>query len=56
VSKGGDMAYEIGDYQITFSGKKGKPETTKAKYVVVWGKQADGSWKALVDAPNTTTD
>jgi ketosteroid isomerase-like protein len=25
-------------------------------YVVVWGKQADGSWKALVDAPNTTTD
>ncbi len=57
VSKSGDMAYEIGDYQITFSGKKGKPNVvTKAMYVVVWGKQADGSWKALVDAPNTTTD
>jgi ketosteroid isomerase-like protein len=28
----------------------------KAKYVVVWGKQADGSWKALVDVPNTTTN
>jgi uncharacterized protein (TIGR02246 family) len=57
VSKGGDLAYEIGDYQITFSGKKGKPNVvTKAMYVVVWGKQADGSWKALVDAPNTTTD
>lgn len=57
VSKSGDLAYEIGDYQITFSGKKRKPNVvTKAMYVVVWGKQADGSWKALVDAPNTTTD
>ena len=56
VSKAGDLAYEIGDYEITFSDKKGKPLTTKAKYVVVWGKQADGSWKALVDAPNTTTN
>ncbi len=56
VSKAGDLAYEIGDYSLTFSDKKGKPLTTKAKYVVVWGKQADGSWKALVDAPNTTTN
>jgi uncharacterized protein (TIGR02246 family) len=57
VSKGGDMAYEIGDYSITFSGpKKGRPATTKAVYVVVWGKQADGTWKALVDAPTTATN
>jgi uncharacterized protein (TIGR02246 family) len=56
VSKSGDLAYEIGDYSLTFSDKKGKPLTTKAKYVVVWGKQADGSWKVLVDAPNTTTN
>jgi uncharacterized protein (TIGR02246 family) len=56
VSKAGDLAYEIGDYSLTFSDKKGKPLTTKAKYVVVWGKQADGSWKVLVDAPNTTTN
>ncbi len=57
VSKSGDMAYEIGDYQITFSNpKKGKPIVTKAVYVVVWGKQADGTWKAKLDAPNTSTD
>lgn len=54
ISKGGDYAYEIGDYQLTLNGKDGKPKTTKQKYVVVWGKQADGSWKALVDAPTTT--
>src|SRR4029077_14129623 len=56
VSKSGDMAYELGDYSLTLSNKKGKPQTTKAKYVVVWGKQADGSWKALVDAPTTTVE
>jgi uncharacterized protein (TIGR02246 family) len=56
VSRAGDLAYEIGAYSITFSDKKGKPQTTKAKYVVVWGKQPDGSWKVLVDSPNTTTD
>jgi uncharacterized protein (TIGR02246 family) len=55
VSKGGDLAYEIGDYAMTTSDKKGKPQTAKAKYVVVWGKQADGTWKALADVPNTTT-
>lgn len=54
ISKSGDYAYEIGDYQLTLNGKAGKPQTTKQKYVVVWGKQGDGSWKALVDAPTTT--
>jgi len=34
---------------MTTSDKKGKPQTAKAKYVVVWGKQADGTWKALAD-------
>jgi uncharacterized protein (TIGR02246 family) len=54
VSRSGDLAYEVGDYEMTINDKKGKPQTVKAKYVVVWGKQADGKWKALVDAPTTT--
>ena len=53
VARSGDLAYEIGDYEMTVN-DKGKPQTTKAKYVVVWGKQADGKWKVLVDAPTTT--
>ncbi len=56
VAKSGDLAYDLGDFQLTVSQKKGKPNTLKAKYVVVWGKQMDGSWKALVDAPTTTND
>ena len=56
VAKSGDLAYELGDYSLTLSDKKGKAQTSKGKYVVVWGKQADGGWKALVDAPTTTTN
>jgi uncharacterized protein (TIGR02246 family) len=56
VAKSGDLAYELGDFQLTVSDKKKKPSTLKATYVVVWGKQMDGSWKALVDSPTTTTE
>jgi uncharacterized protein (TIGR02246 family) len=55
VSRTGDLAYEIGNYELTTNDKKGKPQTVKAKYVVVWGKQPNGAWKALADAPTTTT-
>lgn len=55
VARSGDLAYETGEYEMTLNDKKGKPQTVKAKYVVVWGKQAGGNWKALVDAPTTTT-
>ena len=54
IDVSGDRAFEIGDYQLTLNDKAGKPQTTKAKYVVVWGKQADSSWKVLLDAPTTT--
>jgi uncharacterized protein (TIGR02246 family) len=54
VSRSGDLAYEIGNYEMTTNDKHGKPQTAKAKYIVVWAKQADGSWKAVVDAPTTT--
>ncbi len=55
VARSGDLAYETGEYEMTLNDKRGKPQTVKAKYVVVWGKQSDGNWKALVDAPTTTT-
>ncbi|HWZ57888.1 MAG TPA: SgcJ/EcaC family oxidoreductase [Gemmatimonadaceae bacterium] len=54
IDVSGDRAYEIGDYALTLNDKTGKPQTTKGKYVVVWGKQPDGTWKALLDAPTTT--
>jgi uncharacterized protein (TIGR02246 family) len=54
VDVSGDRALEVGTYDLTLNDKSGKPQTTKGKYIVVWGKQADGNWKALLDAPTTT--
>ena len=54
VARSSEMAYEYGNYAMTYNDKTGKPATTDARYVVVWTKAADGSWKILIDAPTTT--
>lgn len=54
VARSGDLAYEIGNYTLTVKDKRGRPQMSKGKYLVVWAKQADGKWKAVVDAPTTT--
>lgn len=53
VSRGGDLGYSIGTYQTTMNGPGGKPVTDRGKYLTVWKKQADGSWKVAVDAFNS---
>jgi ketosteroid isomerase-like protein len=41
---------------MTMSGPKGtKPITDKGKYLTVFKKQADGSWKAVADMINSDT-
>lgn len=53
VSKGGDLAYTRGTYTLTASDPKTKkPMTEKGKYVTVYRKGADGSWKAVQDINN----
>lgn len=54
ITVNGKLAYEVGHYTMTTNDKDGKLQTDNGKYVVVWGKQADGSWKAVLDAPTTT--
>ncbi len=53
VSKGGDMAYDIGTFLLTTNDAKGNPTNTQGKYVVVWKKQADKTWKVVADIFNT---
>jgi uncharacterized protein (TIGR02246 family) len=55
VSKSGDLAYDLGTYSLTGSDAKGKPQSSNGLYLVVWMKQADGNWKAIIDYPGTTT-
>ena len=52
VARSGDIAYETGTYDFVTTGKNGKANDEKGKYVVVWKKQSDGSWKAAVDIDN----
>ncbi len=52
AAKSGDIGYETGTFQLSAKDKKGKATTTIGKYVVVWKKQSDGSWKAAADIWN----
>jgi uncharacterized protein (TIGR02246 family) len=54
VARSGDIAYELGTYRMTASDPKTRqPATQTGTFVAVWKKQADGSWKCAVDAPNS---
>ena len=53
VSKSGDMAYMIEQNQITVNDSLGRPLTEFNKSVTIWRKEADGSWKNIVDMWNT---
>lgn len=49
----GDYAIETGTFQWTVTPKGGKPMKDKGKYITVWHKQADGSWKIVRDINNS---
>ncbi len=51
VARSGDLAYETGSYSMTLSDAKKKPSTQTGHYVVVWQREADGSWKVARDVP-----
>jgi ketosteroid isomerase-like protein len=55
VAASGDMAYDLGSYTITTKPVKGKGQASSdhGKYMAVWKKQADGSWKAEADTWNS---
>jgi ketosteroid isomerase-like protein len=49
IAASGDLGYTYGTYQNSSPGADGKPEVRTGMYVTIWKKQADGSWKAVVD-------
>ena len=54
VSASGDLGYTLGRWKSTGISPEGKPVTGHGKYLTIWKKQQDGSWKAAVDVGNTT--
>jgi ketosteroid isomerase-like protein len=53
VARGGDLAYLYGTYEVSYDESPGKRVTDRGKLVEVWRKQADGSWKCIVDTWNS---
>ncbi|MGA3187887.1 MAG: DUF4440 domain-containing protein [Bryobacteraceae bacterium] len=49
VSKSGDLAFTQGPYKMTFSDMRGQKFDDEGKYLTVWRKLHDGTWKAVED-------
>lgn len=52
VARSGELAYETGAYNFVITDKKGKSTDYKGKYLLIWKKQSDGTWKVAVDTDN----
>ena len=53
VAKAGDLAYVSGTYEETMTDATGKPVNDHGKYVEIFKKQADGTWKVVADIWNS---
>ena len=53
VAKSGDMAYVSGTYEWTAKTPDGEQTKDHGKYLEVWEKQPDGSWKCGADCWNS---
>jgi ketosteroid isomerase-like protein len=48
ISRAGDLGYTTGPYWVTDEGPQHRP-TRHGYYFSIWKKQADGSWKVVID-------
>ncbi len=53
VMVSGDLAVETGTFEWTLQPKTGKEIKDKGKYLTVWKRQPDGSWKIVRDINNS---
>ena len=58
VARSGDIGYAIGTFEGTGVDTAGNPVPVKGKYVEIWNKRADGSWKVGADmfSPDSPTE
>jgi len=53
VDVSGDLGFSGGSYEMSFKDPEGRLVSDQGKYVIVWKKQADGSWKVVRDMSNS---
>jgi len=54
VAKSGDMGWTWGKFTYYFLNDEGEMKMSYGKYVDVWKKQKDGTWKVVVDIGNSS--
>lgn len=52
AAESGDLGYTIGKAAFRTKDKEGKAVSEPGKYLTVWKKQSDGSWKVVADLGN----
>jgi ketosteroid isomerase-like protein len=50
LSPSGDMGYTWGHFEGHSKDANGNPVTTSGRYMTIWRKEPDGSWKVVLDA------
>jgi len=55
ASTAGDLGYTLGTWKSTRTAANGAERVSTGKYVTVWRKQGDGSWKVVFDGGSTDT-
>jgi len=56
VEVSGDLAVETGTYVMTVIPKGAPPMPDEGKYITVWKRQADGTWKVFRDISNSSKE
>ena len=54
VAKSGELGWTWGTYELHTRDAEGKPIVRYGKYVNVWRKQKDGTWKVILDMGNAS--
>ena len=54
VAKSGELGYTWGKYILSYRDEKGEEQKSYGKYLNIWKKQKDGSWKVAVDMGNSS--
>ena len=52
VGGAADLGYTIGPYRMEFQDPEGNPVVIDGKFLTIWKRQPDGSWKTAVDMFN----
>lgn len=52
IAAGGDLGWTTGSYVFRATGPEGDPVEGRGRYVSIWRRQEDGSWKVVMDLGN----